>query len=193
MELEKKEKDIDGGKVVIMKLEHLIQAYKLNNIEADIKEMNSNNERAGVINFANGISASYLLDSEDIVIAMKIFFNCLTTGSLKVQNQLSYTIKVIQIMQNSIMLLSNITQKECNMILEKLGLFDNTFIERKRIKHLEHSYQVEVIDNLLCLSINERGRQIMIKKILFTIVNSNIFYKRFAGLKWYENILQKLS
>lgn len=176
-----------------MKLEHLIQAYKVNNIEADIKEMNSNNERAGVINFANGISASYLLDNEDIVIAMKIFFNCLTTDSLKIQNQLSHTIKILSIMQNTIMLLSNITQKECNMILEKLGLFDNTFIEGKRIKHLEHSYQVEVIDSLLCLSINERGRQIMIKKILFTIVNSNIFYKRFAGLKWYGNILQKLS
>ena len=30
--------------------------------------MNSNNERAGVISFANGISASYLLDNEDIVV-----------------------------------------------------------------------------------------------------------------------------
>lgn len=138
-----------------MKLEHLMQAYKINNIESELKEMNNKNEKAGVITFANGISASYLLDNEDIVIAMKIFFNCLARESKKLNAQLSYTIKILNVMQNTIMLLSNITQKECNMILEKLGLFDNTFIEGKRIKHLEHSYQIEVIDGLLCLSINE--------------------------------------
>lgn len=112
-----------------MKLEHLMQAYKENNIEAELKEMNSNNERAGVITFADGISASYLLDNEDIVIAMKIFFNCLARD-----RQLSHTIKVLTIMQNTIMLLSNITQEECNMILNKLGLFDNTFQKRKENK-----------------------------------------------------------
>lgn len=112
-----------------MKLEHLLQAYKVNNIEAEIKDMN--NERAGVITFANGISASYLLDNEDIVIAMKMFFNCLSRNSMKINAQLSHTIKVLTIIQNTIMLLSNITQKECNIILDKLGLFDNTFQKRK--------------------------------------------------------------
>lgn len=138
-----------------MKLEHLLQAYKVNNIEAELKEMNNNNEKAGVITFENGISASYLLDDEDIVVAMKIFFNCLTTDKLTIQNQLSYTIKVLTIMQNTIMLLSNIPQKECNMILEKLGLFDNTFVHGKQMKHLEHIYKIEIIEGLLCLSINE--------------------------------------
>lgn len=138
-----------------MKLEHLIQAYKVNNIEVELKDMSNENERAGVITFANGISASYLLDDEDIVIAMKIFFNCLTRDTLNMTNQLSHTIKILNIMQNTIMLLTNITQKECNMILDKLGLFDNTFKEEKRIKHLEHNYQIEVIDGLLCLSIDE--------------------------------------
>ena len=136
-----------------MKLEHLIQAYKVNNIEAELKEMNSNNEKAGTITFANGISAAYLLDNEDIVISMKIFFNCL--GSMKAEEQVSHIIKVLNVMQNTIMLLSNITQKECNMILSELGLFDNTFKEGKQIKHLEHTYKIEVIDGLLCLSINE--------------------------------------
>lgn len=119
-----------------MKLEHLIQAYKINNIEAELKEMNSDNEKAGVITFANGISASYLLDDEDIVIAIKIFFNCLTTDKLKIQNQISHTIKILTIIQNTIMLLSNIPQKECNIILERLGLFDNTFVKRKKNKTL---------------------------------------------------------
>lgn len=138
-----------------MKLEHLLQAYKANSIEAELKEMNINNERAGVITFANGISASYLLDDEDIVIAMKIFFNCLARGSMNLDSQLSHVIKVLTIMQNTIMLLTNIPQKECNMILDKLGLFDNTFMQGKQIKHLEHTYKIEVIDGLLCLSINE--------------------------------------
>lgn len=143
-----------------MKLEHLIQAYKVNNIEAELKDMSNENEKVGVITFANGISASYLLDDEDIVIAMKIFFNCLTRDTLNMTNQLSHTIKILSIMQNTIMLLSNIPQKECNMILDKLGLFNNTFNEGKKIKHLEHSYQIEVRDGLLCLSINEVGYEL---------------------------------
>ena len=138
-----------------MKLEHLLQAYKVNNIEAELKEMNNENEKAGTINFAKGIVASYLLDDEEIVIAMKIFFNCLTTKGLNISSQLSHTIKVLNIMQNTIMLLSNIPPKECNMILEKLGLFDNTFKEGKQIKHLDHTYRLEVIEGILCLSINE--------------------------------------
>ena len=86
---------------------------------------------------------------------MKIFFNCLTNDELKIQNQLSHTIKVLTIMQNTIMLLSNIPQNECNMILEKLGLLDNTFKKGKQIKHLEHEYKIEIVNGLLCLSINE--------------------------------------
>lgn len=119
-----------------MKLEHLMQAYKLNNIEAELKEMNSGNEKAGIITFANGISAAYMLDDEEIVVAIKIFFNCLARGSMKPEAQLSHTIKILNIMQNTIMLLANVPQKECNMILEKLGLFDNTFQKRKTNKAL---------------------------------------------------------
>jgi len=143
-----------------VKLEHLIQEYKLNNIEAEVKDMSEANERAGTITFAEGISAAYLLDDEEIVIAIKIFFNCLARGSMKVEAQLSHTIKVLSVMQNTIMLLGNITQKECNMILETLGLFDNTFSEGKQIKHLDHSYRIEVIDGLLCLSISEIKEEI---------------------------------
>ena len=138
-----------------MKLEHLIQAYKVNNIEVEQKDMSNENEKAGVITFANGISASYLLDNEDIVIAMKLFFNCLARESKKLNAQIIHAIMILNIIQNTIMLLSNIPQRECNMILEKLGLFNNTFTEGKRIKHLEHSYQIEIIEGLLNLSINE--------------------------------------
>ncbi len=117
-----------------MKLEHLLQAYKVNNIDTEIKDMSDKKEKAGVITFANGISASYLLDDEEIVVAMKMFFNCLARGSMKAETQLNHVIKILNIMQNTIMLLGNITQKECNMILEKLGLFDNTFQKREENK-----------------------------------------------------------
>ena len=117
-----------------MKLEHLIKAYKVNNIDAEIKDMSKEGERAGVINYEKGISASYLLDDKGTIVAMKIFFNCLARGELKIQNHISYVIRIIKVMQNTIMLLSNIPQRECNMILEKLGLFNNTFKERKKDK-----------------------------------------------------------
>lgn len=118
-----------------MKLEHLIQAYNFNKIPANIKkEVEQDNERAGTIEFYNGIVASYLLDNEDIVVAMKLFMNCLTRDTSTLTGQLSHTIKVIQVMQQTIMLLGNIPQKECNMILDKLGLFDNTFQKRKTNK-----------------------------------------------------------
>ena len=138
-----------------MKLEHLMQAYKVNNINAELKEMNVDKEKAGAITYANGISASYLLDNEEIIVDMKMFFNCLTTDELKIQNQLSHIIQVLNIMQQTIMLLSNIPQNECNMILKKIGLFDNTFRDEKKIKHLNHEYKIEVIDGLLCLTITE--------------------------------------
>lgn len=142
-----------------MKLEHLIQAYNFNKIPAKTKEeIEQDNERAGTIEFYNGIVASYLLDNENIVIAMKLFMNCLTRDTLTLTGQLSYTIKVLKVMQYTIMLLGDVPQKECNMILEKLGLFDNTFSKGKQIKHLDHIYKIEVIDGLLCLSIEEVNR-----------------------------------
>jgi hypothetical protein len=141
---------------MVMKLEHLLQAYKINNIEAELEEMNNNGEKAGVIIFAKGASGSYLLDDEDIVISMKMFFNCLVSKDCKLTEQLDHVTKILNIIQKTIMLIANIPQKECNMILEKLGLFDNTFKNGKQIKHLDHNYKIEVIDGLLCFSINER-------------------------------------
>lgn len=138
-----------------MKLEHLIQAYKVNNIEAELKDMSDENEDAGIITFSKGISAAYLLDNEEIVVSMKMFFNCLNRDSIKLDNQLSHVIKVLNVMQSTIMLLCNVPQKECNMILDGLGLFNDTFKEGKQIKHLEHTYKIEVVQGLLCLSINE--------------------------------------
>ena len=138
-----------------MKLEHLLKAYKQNGLNVKLKNMSDETECAGVITFDNGISAAYLLDKEEIVISMKLFCNCLTRNGLTMSNQLSHTIKILNIIKISISLLCNISEKECNMILESLGMFDGTLSAGKQIRHLEHSYKLEVIDGLLSLSIAE--------------------------------------
>ena len=139
-----------------MRIDHLIQAYNFNRIPAKIKEeVKKENEHAGVINFYNGITGSYLIDDEEVVIAIKIFFNCLTTDEKNMSNQLNHTIKVLNVMQKTIMSLDNVSQEECNMILEKLGLFDDTFKDGKQIKHLDYSYRIEVVDGLLCMTVDE--------------------------------------
>lgn len=164
MDMEKEKETYNRGEMVIMKLEHLIQAYKLNNIDTELKDMSNENERAGVITFNEEMSASYLLDNEDIVIAMKIFLNPLPQAqpphtppapNISSIELINHTTKIINIIQNTIMLLANIPQKECNMILDKLGMFDNTFKEGKQIRHLEHSYRMEIVQGLICFSINE--------------------------------------
>lgn len=141
-----------------MKLEHLIQAYNFNNISATIdKEIQQDKERAGVIKFYNGIAASYLLDKEDIVVSIKIIANPIPSlPDNKIDNYLNYVIQMIKVMQKTIELIANIPQKESNMILDKLGLFDNTFKENKKIKHLEYMYAIEVLSGLICLSIQEK-------------------------------------
>ncbi len=101
-----------------MKLKHLLQAYKVNNIEAELKEMDDDREKAGVIIFNDSMSASYLLDDEDIVVSMVMFFNTINTPigtkTPTITQMIDYTIKIINIIQNTIMLLSNISKKEAN-------------------------------------------------------------------------------
>ena len=121
--------------MVSIKLEHLIQSYNFNKIPARIKEkINTLNERAGVIEFYNGIAASYLLGSNDTVISIKLYINCLTRKALNLSGQLSYITNALLVIQQTIMLLSNISQEECNILLTKLGLFNNTFQKRKTNK-----------------------------------------------------------
>ena len=74
MDMEEKKENSNNRGDVVMKLEHLLQAYKVNNIEAKLKEMNDKQEKAGTIKFTNGISASYLLDNENIVLNFLISY-----------------------------------------------------------------------------------------------------------------------
>ena len=135
-----------------MKLEHLIQGYNFNRIPAKIKEKTS--ETSGVITYSEGINAAYLIDPEEIVVDLELFINCLSK-ELELDKQIKHTIEVIKILQQSIMLLSNITQEEANIILDKLGLYNGNFKDKKQIQLFEFEYQVEVVDSILHFSIVE--------------------------------------
>lgn len=138
-----------------MKLEHLIQAYNFNKIPANInEEIKQDNERAGVIKFNKNINASYLLDDEDIIVNMVIFCNCITYRK-ELKEQLKHTVEVIKVLQKTIELLANVPQKEANMILENLGLFDDTFKEGKQIKHLKHKFKIQTKEGLLMFNVEE--------------------------------------
>lgn len=138
-----------------MELEKLMQAYKINGVNAELKEMNEKKEKAGVILYENGISASYLLDNEDIIIIMKIFFNKPTNDKLTLSNQINYSVNVINIIKQTINLLANVTNEEINMILETLGLFDSTFKKGKQVRYLEFEYKIEIVSGLICFTIQE--------------------------------------
>jgi hypothetical protein len=121
---------IQEGKLE-MKLEHLIKAYIHNGVEAELNRNGS--ERAGTIKYADGINSAYMVDEDDTVIAMKLYINCLARA-MNVRAQKEHTIKAIKVIQQSIMLIGNITLHECNMILKSLGIFDGTFQKRKTNK-----------------------------------------------------------
>lgn len=135
-----------------MKLEHLLQGYQFNRIQVDIKERTSDD--SGVLKFTDDIHAAYLLDSEEIVIDLELFINCIVKEKT-LDKELMHTSKVIEILQQSIKLLSNITREEANIILTKLGFFDGSFVNKKQIKLFDFEYSTEVIDGILHFSIRE--------------------------------------
>ena len=135
-----------------MKLEHLLQGYQFNRIPVEIKKKES--EDSGVLKFTDDIHAAYLLDSEEIVIDLELFINCIVKEKT-LDKELMHTSKVIEILQQSIKLLSNITREEANIILTKLGFFDGSFVNKKQIKLFDFEYSTEVIDGILHFSIRE--------------------------------------
>lgn len=126
--------------VVYLKLKHLMQAYRFNRIPAAIdKEIEENKEKAGVIKYNENINAAYLIDNDEVVISLNMFCNCITKD-MNANAQINHSTEVLRIIHKTIELIGNIPQKEINMILEKLGLFNSTFTKRKENK----TYQLYV-------------------------------------------------
>lgn len=138
-----------------MKLEHLIQGYKFNRINARIKEtINDENERAGVIQFNDNIHASYLLDEEEMIVAISLFINCVEKNNKTIESQIKHTTDTINIIQKTIELQANVKQKEANKILKELKIF-NGRIETKAVKFLNYIYKIEAVNGILIFTMLE--------------------------------------
>lgn len=136
-----------------MNLKHLMQAYNFNRIQAKIdKEINEQDERAGVIKFNKDINASYLLDKENTVIAMNIFINGVTTNGRTIDNQLNHITQALIVIQKTIELLGNTKKEEANSILNQLEMFSGQ-LKKKAVRFLDYIYKIESIDGMLMFSI----------------------------------------
>ena len=143
----------------MIKLEHLIQGYNFNRIPAKIdKEMEQDEERAGVIKYNDDTNGSYLLDNEGIVIAINIFSNCVVENNKTMEHQLKHTTQTLLIIQKTMELLGNIKQEEANKIMKQLGMFSGT-IKEKAVKFLNYIYKIDTANGLLMFSMIEEDNQ----------------------------------
>lgn len=129
-----------------MKVDHLIQAYKMNKIEAELQEKNA---KSGMVKYGEGMVSDYFLDSENSIVSIQMFFN-----QIKDKDVL-YSIKVIRLIQTTIMLFCNISQQEANLILNGLGMFRKEKQEDTFIQHLQYQYRIKIENGLLYFSISE--------------------------------------
>lgn len=132
-----------------MKLEHLIDAYKYKEIKAEITKQE---DKAGIIKFNEYIYATYYEDDE-IVKSIQVFANTLT--SKEINKQLEHTINLLKVLSNTIELLTNVNEEVRNMILDTLGLFNNTFKDGKQLQHNNYGYKIEIADGLILFTIGE--------------------------------------
>lgn len=132
-----------------MKLEHLIEAYKYKEIKAEITKQEG---KAGVIKFNEHIYATYYEDDE-IVKSIQVFAN--TIADKEINNQVEHTINLLKVLSNTIELLTNVSEEIRNMILDTLGLFNNTFKDGKQVKYNGYGYKIEIADGLILFTIGE--------------------------------------
>lgn len=157
MDLEKEEKAFDKG-AMVMKLEHLIQAYNFNKIPAKIeKEIDSPEEKAGVIKFTEDIYASYLLDEEEFVSSVNLFINAIKANNLDIQ--LKHTTDVIIIIQKTIELITDVTQEEANNIMKSLGLF-NGKLKEKAVRLIDYIYEIKPENGIIIFSMLKENKEI---------------------------------
>lgn len=144
----------------MIKLEHLIQGYNFNRIPAKIdKEINQDDERAGVIKYNDDTNGSYLLDDEGIVIAINIFSNCVVEKDKTMDHQLKHTTQTLLIIQKTMELLGNVKQEEANNIMKQLGMFSGT-LKEKAVRFLNYIYKIDIANGLLMFSmIEEKNEQ----------------------------------
>lgn len=140
----------------MIKLEHLIQGYNFNRIPAKVdREFNDSKEKAIVINFSSGINGAFLLDEEDIVVALNLYADGVIQDNKTLDNQIKHVTETLIIIQKTMELVGNIKQEEANKILKQLGLFKGK-IQNKAVKFLNYIYSIDAANGLLHFSILEK-------------------------------------
>lgn len=143
----------------MIKLEHLIQGYNFNRIQAKVdKEFNDSNEKAVVINFSSDINGAFLLDKEDIVVAVNLYANGVVQDNKTLDNQIKHTTETLIIIQKTMELVGNIKQEEANNILKQLGLFKGK-IKDKAVRFLNYVYRIDAANGLLHFSMLEEEQK----------------------------------
>ena len=143
-----------------MKLEHLIQGYNFNKIPAKIEQkINQDEEKAGVIKYNEDTNGSYLIDDNEIVIAINIFSNCIVEKNKTIDNQLKHTTQTLLIIQKTMELLANIKQEEANNIMKQLGMFSGK-IKEKAVRFLNYVYKIDAANGLLMFTMIKEAEEI---------------------------------
>ena len=138
-----------------MNLKHLLESYKYNMINVELQEINrKSNESFGVLKFNDDISSVFYLEpKEEYVKSIQIISAATPSKDLTLSNQLKHTEKLLEIIIKTIQILTYLNEQEIKIILNSLGLFDGSFIEKKQLKHDKYYFKIAVIDNLLMLTI----------------------------------------
>lgn len=138
-----------------MNLKYLLESYKYNMINVELQEINRKpNESFGVLKFNDDISSVFYLEpKEEYVKSIQIISAATPSKDLTLSNQLKHTEKLLEIIIKTIQILTYLNDQEIKIILNSLGLFDGSFIEKKQLKHDKYCFKTAVIDNLLMLTI----------------------------------------
>lgn len=136
-----------GG--INLKVKDLIDSYNYRNIEAQL-QIDDANDLAGVIQFSKEIYASYLRDNE-MINTIQLFFPGLT--SYKLQEQIDYTIKVLEILKVTLNIFCNYLNDEIDLVMKELGLFNSSFKDGKTVSLNNHAINIKNSNGLIFITI----------------------------------------
>ncbi|WP_159641815.1 hypothetical protein [Erysipelothrix anatis] len=114
--------------------------------------LQSEQNGSGVIKYTEDIMTTYFLAELDVK-AVQVF------ASAKVSNdaalQLSHTTKLIEVIQNTFMVLIDVDQAQANEIMKLIGMFDGSFVDGKQAAVYDYLIKVEVANGLILVAVTE--------------------------------------
>ena len=147
-----------------MKLNHIIEAYRFNNIEVELykKDIESSKvlnipEEAGVLKFNDDIYAAFILDDEKFICGINLFANAVVNKDLNIQ--IKHTEKLLVIVQKTIELLCDTTQEEANNILDRLGILKG-ILKEKAVERMGCIYKIKADNGIFNFMIMKTKKEI---------------------------------